>query len=101
MRRPLVSAFVATVLLAGCGPRPLPEAPTVSLRMLGGPPGATVTIDDQFVGSLDVVSARGVALPPGRHRLSVEAPGYLPYDKVLEAKDRPVLVEVQLVPVPD
>jgi hypothetical protein len=89
--------------VAACGP-PAP-ALTVSMRVtnLGGPPTASVTVDDQFVGTLEIVAARGVALPPGTHHVSVEAPGYLPWDKVVEAKEGggPVKLDVKLVPIPD
>ena len=73
------------------------------MRMVGSPPNATVTIDDIFVGPLDFVSARGVALPPGAHRVSVEAPGYLPWDRMIEAKEGagPIRLDVRLVAVPD
>ena len=74
---------------------------TVSFRLRGSPPDATVTVDDQIVGSLRIVMARGVALPPGPHRVSVESAGYLPWDKIVVATDRPVVVAVDLVPVPD
>ena len=47
------------------------------------------------------VQARGVALPPGRHRITVERSGYFPWDAVVEAKDEPVSLQVTLVPVPD
>jgi hypothetical protein len=89
------------LLLAACGPAKEPR--TVSLRMIGAPPNASVTIDDQFVGTLDVVAARGVALPPGQHRVSVEAAGFFPFDQIVEAQegDAPLRVEVKLVPVPD
>ncbi len=94
-------AALACLLVGACSPAVGPAARTVSLRMRGTPPNATVTIDDELVGSLEVVAARGVALPAGRHRLSVEAPGYLPYDAIIEAKDRLVQVDVVLVPIPD
>jgi hypothetical protein len=73
------------------------------MRMAGGPANASVTVDDIFVGTLDVVSKRGVALPPGTHRISVEAPGHLPWDKIVEARegDAAVRLDVKLVPVPD
>lgn len=73
------------------------------MRMVGSPTTASVTIDDIFVGTLDVVSARGVALPLGPHRVSVEAPGFLPWDKVVEAKEGagPLRLEVRLVAQPD
>ncbi len=97
------SAVALLVALAGvaCGPPVAPK--TVSMRMVGGPPNASVTVDDAFVGTLDVVSRRGVALPPGTHRVSVEAPGHLPWDKVIEAKEGQGLVQfdVRLVAIPD
>ncbi len=74
---------------------------SVSLRMRGGPPRATVTIDDRVVGPLDVVAARGVALPPGKHRVSVEAEGFLPWDKEVEATGAPLVLDVTLEPIPD
>jgi hypothetical protein len=96
------AALLLVVLFAlACGPAREPK--TVSLRMIGSPPNASVTVDDQFVGSLAVVQARGVALPPGQHRISVEAAGFFPFDKIVEAKegDAPIRVDVQLTPVPD
>ena len=97
------AALALMLVLAGqaCGPPAAPK--TVSMRMVGGPPNASVTVDDTFVGTLDVVSRRGVALPPGTHRVSVEAPGHLPWDKVIEAKEgqAPVHLDVKLVAIPD
>lgn len=92
----LALAFPAT----GCGPK----APTtVSMRMTGTPKNASVTVDDEFVGTLDVVSARGVALPPGKHRITVEAAGYFPWDKVVEVApgQGPVRLDAALAPIPD
>jgi hypothetical protein len=91
------------VLLCACGGPGKGAGQTVSLRMSGSPAAARVTIDDQIVGSLDMVEARGVALPPGKHRISVEAPGYFPYDVIVEAKEGEKFVRVQakLVPIPD
>ena len=89
------------LVLAACGPAKEPR--TVSLRMVGSPPNASVTVDDQFVGSLAVVQARGVALPPGNHRVSVEAAGFFPFDQIVEAKEgaAPIRLDVKLTPVPD
>jgi hypothetical protein len=87
-------------LAAACSPAREPKH--VSLRMAGGPGDATVTIDDIFVGRLETVAVRGVALPVGPHHLTVEAPGYFPFDKVIEGKEgAPIRVEVHLVAVPD
>ena len=99
----ILEATLAAALFVtpACGPAREPK--TVSLRMVGAPPNATVTVDDIFVGTFDVVSRRGVALPPGSHRVSVEAPGHLPWDKVVEAREGagPMQLDVKLVPIPD
>jgi hypothetical protein len=87
-----VSAFA-------CTPARSPREPTVSLRLYGGLRQATVTIDDEFIGPFDVVAAHGVALPIGNHRVVIEAPGYVRWEKSVEAKDQAVRLEVQLVPV--
>ena len=94
-------ALLSLLFVLACGPAREPK--TVSLRMIGAPPNASVTVDDQFVGSLAVVQARGVALPPGQHRVSVEAAGFFPFDKIVDAKegDAPIRLDVQLTPVPD
>jgi hypothetical protein len=95
-------AAVLPVVLGACEVSlPHARAPTVSLRMLGSPPEATVTIDDEYVGPLQVVAARGVALPVGSHRISVEAEGYFPWDKIVEAKKELIRLEVHLLPIPD
>jgi hypothetical protein len=97
------SAIVAAIVAAAAACGPPKEPKTVSMRMVGSPPNASVTIDDIFVGRLDTVSARGVALPVGSLRISVEAPGYLPWDKIVEAKEGqgPIRLEVRLVEIPD
>lgn len=94
-------ALGLALLLAACGPAKEPR--TVSLRMVGSPANASVTIDDQFVGTLDVVASRGVALPPGQHRVTVEAAGYFPVDQIVDAKEGsgPIRIETKLTPIPD
>ncbi|HWL89618.1 MAG TPA: PEGA domain-containing protein [Polyangiaceae bacterium] len=75
---------------------------TVSLRMQGQPETATVTIDDEWIGSLARITRFGVALPPGRHRITVEAPGHFPWDRLVDVKegDPPLELDVALIPVP-
>ena len=94
-----VRLVAIALVLAACGPGA--QARTVSVRMRGSPPDATVTIDDRIVGRLDVVSARGVAVPPGKHRVSVERDGFFPWDKIVEAEGAPLVLDVQLQRVPD
>jgi hypothetical protein len=95
--------FLVGAALVGCEPAKQPTGPTVSLHLRGGPPAATVVIDDQPLGSLEFVAAHGVALPPGVHHVTVTARGYLPYDVEVEAKtgSAPIALEVALTPVPD
>jgi hypothetical protein len=100
--RPLLFAVALSGALAGCESNfPHAKTPTVSLRMQGEPPEASVTIDDEYVGPLSVVMARGVALPVGSHRISVEAEGYFAWDKIVEAKSGLVRLDVRLTPLPD
>jgi len=104
VRLALLLALAASCVGAlACGPAQAPSTATVSLRMRGTPADATVTIDDQIVGQLDYVAARGVALPPGVHHITVQAPGYFPMDREVDAKSpgAPIDVVVKLVPVPD
>lgn len=79
---------------------------TTSLRVVpaeGAPPAARVTIDDEPVGSLQRVVEHGVALPPGKHRVTIEAEGYLPWDQEVDAGSGGGLVklDVTLVKIPD
>lgn len=83
--------------LGGCELVP----PTTSLRVKGKPPDASVTVDDQYLGALAYVAAHGVALPPGKHRITVEKAGFFPWDKVVEAKDESIHLDVTLTRIPD
>ena len=90
--------LLALFCAVGCG------APnTVSLKLSGNMPDAIVTVDDQHLGSLAYVSRRGVALPPGQHRITVEKVGYFPFDRLVEAKEGEASVDVKVVlePVPE
>ena len=51
--------------------------------------------------TLAFVASRGVALPQGTHRVTIEKAGYFPWDRVVEAKDAPVRLDVALTPIPD
>lgn len=103
MRVVRLLAVVALLGAAGCWRAASP--PTTSLRLSAAttPKAAKVTVNDQPIGSLDFVMKRGVALPPGKHRITVEAPGYLPWDAEVDAGENGGLVklDVVLVPIPD
>lgn len=80
------------------------KEPTISLRIVGTPPDATVIVDEEAVGPLDFVSAHGIALPPGVHHVTVTKIGYFPWDKEVAATpgSPPIrLPAIALVPVPD
>ena len=100
MLRSFPSALLALSLMSACAFIPY-SAETVSMKVKGNVPDAQVTVDDIPLGNLAYVAAHGVALPPGRHRVTVEKPGYFPWDAVLEAKDEPIHLDVKLVPIPD
>jgi hypothetical protein len=105
----LSSPFLPLILLVACkGPGDIPKS-TTTLRLSGAPPTAEVYVDDQPIGELSFVQAHGVALPPGLHRITVQAPGYFPHDVAVQAKEPervgdeqpPIRLDVRLVPVPD
>ena len=85
----------------GCAIHPQPI--TTSLRVRGAPADARVTIDDQYLGALAFVARRGVALPPGEHRITVEKPGYFPFDGVIVAEEgmAPIALEIVLERIPE
>lgn len=97
--RPAFS-LLACLTLAACAAAP-PR--TTSLRVAGAPPDASVTIDDKYVGAFAYVQRRGVAMPPGKHRVTVEKQGYFPWDELVQVRegDPPVALDVKLTKIPD
>jgi PEGA domain len=78
--------------------------PAVSLRLERSnqsPGDAAVTIDEEYIGPLGYVVARGVRLPAGKHRITVEKSGYFPWDRLVEANQNPIQLSVELKPIPD
>jgi hypothetical protein len=100
--RSLAPVFFLTALIA-CRPPLVAATPKVSLRMAGTPADATVIIDDEVVGSLDLVAAHGVALPVGVHHVTVKASGFFPWDREVKAVEGqpPIRLDVALMPIPD
>lgn len=85
----------------GCGPAKH-EGPITRLIVRGTPAEATVLVDEQPLGTLATVGA-GIALPPGQHRLTVQAQGYFPADVLLEIGREGGVHEqkVELVAIPE
>jgi hypothetical protein len=67
----------------------------------GTPSGALVYIDGHYIGSLAAVVARGVRIPEGEHRLSIEKSGYFPYDAVIVSEVDPIDLRVELLKLPE
>jgi hypothetical protein len=65
------------------------------------PADASVKIDEQFIGLLGYVAAKGVRLPEGEHRITIEREGYFPWDKIVVSDREPIQLNVQLQPIPD
>jgi hypothetical protein len=94
-------AAIALAFVTGCGPAVTPAVTLRVVREPSTPRDASVTIDEQYVGPLAVVAARGVRLPIGEHRISIEKNGYFPYDALVTSDRDDVLLKVKLEPVPD
>ncbi len=95
-------ALLLILSLTSC--QPPSEQPGVSLsltRAKESPRDAAVTIDEEYIGPLGYVAARGVRLPAGKHRISVEKPGYFPWDHLVEAGHDAIHLDVSLEPIPD
>lgn len=99
--RPCLVALGALVLLGCQGAKS--TGPHSKLVVDGAPLDAAVLIDEQPIGSLSMVRARGVALPPGQHRLTVQADGYFPADLLVDVDRSGGVVRrtVRLVAVPE
>lgn len=70
-------------------------------RVASTPRDASVYIDEQFVGFLGVVAARGVRLPEGEHRITVEKVGFFPWDQLVVSDRKPIHLKVELRQIPD
>ncbi|MDB4974430.1 MAG: hypothetical protein JWN48_2771 [Myxococcaceae bacterium] len=83
----LALALLLALLGVGCAARQTPNTKTAALKTVVEPPTALVQVDEHFVGAARVLATRPAPLEPGKHRVTVEAPGYFPHD-----------LEVDLVP---
>lgn len=89
---------VPLVLAMGC----LRAAVTLRLTPDNTTPSdAKVVIDEEFIGLLGFVAARGVRLPEGQHRVTVEREGYFPYDEIVVSDREPIHLHVHLLRLPD
>lgn len=99
-RRAALAGLLA--LIAGACQPSVRAAVTLSMkRRPKTPADASVYIDEEYVGPLGYVAARGVRLPVGEHRITVTKDGYFPWDRLVVADRKPVELSVELVPIPD
>jgi len=85
-----------------CATQGLRAAVTMHLeRHEGTPRDALVYVDEQYIGTLSYVAARGVRLPEGEHRVTVEKAGYFPYDVIVVSDREPIYLDVRLERLPD
>jgi hypothetical protein len=92
---------LALLALGSCGPS---VGAAVSLRLRKHPKSprdASVYIDEEYIGPLGYVAARGVRLPVGEHRITIVKEGYFPWDRLVTADRQPIALDVELVAVPD
>jgi hypothetical protein len=97
----MLCAVIALSLVTGCGPAPTPSVSLKLIRPAAAPRDASVKIDEEYVGPLGVVAARGVRLPIGEHRITVEKEGYFPWDRLVVSDRDDIKLDVELVPIPD
>ena len=95
--------LVAALALAApaCGPQPIPAVTLKMRRTPETPRNASVSIDEQYIGPLAFVGSRGVRLPLGTHRITVEKDGYFPFDQLVTSDRDDIELIVKLEPVPD
>jgi PEGA domain len=98
--RPRYLAHAALIALAACQAQRVAVKLSVE-RAASTPRDASVYIDEQFVGFLGVVAARGVRLPEGEHRITVEKVGYFPWDQQVTSGRKAINLKVELRKVPD
>ena len=96
------AALALASCLSGCGPSRGCAVFSMKMAVAPGTPGdASVTIDEEYVGPLSVVAARGVKMCIGTHRVTVEKEGYFPWDQLIEGDRETIHLDVKLTPIPD
>jgi hypothetical protein len=89
-----------SLLLLGCAGSQRPRSRPAELRTVVEPPTAAVQIDEKFAGAARVLAMRPSKVKPGKHRITVEAPGYFPHDAELELPPGVTTVNLKLRQVP-
>jgi len=97
-----LGVLILGALCSGCATMGLRAAVDMKVEATPtSPPSALVYIDDQYIGSLAAVAARGLRIVEGKHRVSIEKTGYFPYDALVVSKFDPILLKVDLLVLPE
>jgi hypothetical protein len=97
----LLLAFSCSMLI-GCATMGLRAAVSLKVEKSASTPrDALVYIDGEYLAPLGTVVKRGVRLPEGTHRISVEKNGYFPFDTVVVSDRKPIFLSVELLELPD
>jgi len=102
VRSHLVPVLALALLAPACQSNVGRAAVSLKMGLSRQSPGdASVFIDEEYVGPLGYVAARGVRLPVGEHRITVQRDGYFPWDRLVVADRQPIQLSVELEPIPD
>lgn len=93
-----IAVLCSTVL--GCAGVQRPRARPAELKTIVEPATASVQIDEKFAGAARVLAVRPARVKPGKHRVTVEAPGYFPHDAEVELAPGVTTIDLKLRPVP-
>jgi hypothetical protein len=78
----------------------LPDGRPAQLQIEAKPKGASVYIDDRYIASAQVLAERPHTLEPGKHQVTLKAPGHFPHDFTVDLEPGVTTVTIQLRPIP-
>ncbi|HSC86324.1 MAG TPA: PEGA domain-containing protein [Polyangiaceae bacterium] len=100
--RPAWAILLGSALLFGCATMGMRSAVSMKVtRDPKAPRDALVYIDEQYIGTLGFVAQRGVRVPEGEHRVTVEKTGYYPFDAIVVSDRDNILLDVKMLALPD
>lgn len=100
--RLLVVALLVAPCVMGvqCGTTIGRSAAPARLKVVAEPKGASVYVNEEYLGSARKLAQRPATLASGTHRLTIRAPGYFPHDLEVDLRSGTTTVDIELRPVP-
>jgi len=94
------AALLGLALLgaSGCYQQTRPEP--AKLQVIAQPEEARVYVDEAFVASARVLEGRPRRIRPGRHRITITAPGHFPHDVEVDFPAGTTTIRIALRPIP-